>query len=164
MCLCSQMRPEQILSLLKRLGLSKRDTESFVSTSQLVQTTKDPLMYWVKKKGKLSELYFMLDPIRLEGVLYLMATNRHEELRKHLSLYLTQLQHVTISITGKDLKGLNIPEGPIYGVILNHIKAAKIDGEASTVLEQYSLAQQLAEKIQNRDPEFSEFLDINFTS
>ncbi len=147
MCLCSQMHPEQILSLLKRLGLTKRDTESFMNTNQLTQATKDPLMYWVKKKGKLSDLYFMLEPIQLEGILYLMATNRHEEVRKHLSYYLTQLQHVTIEISGKDLKKLGIPEGPIYSIILNQIRAAKIDGVAPTLLAQYAFAQKFAKKL-----------------
>ncbi|MFP4109107.1 MAG: hypothetical protein ACLFT1_08510, partial [Desulfonatronovibrio sp.] len=45
-----------------------------------------------------------------------------------ISGFITQLRNIHPQISGKDLKKMGIEPGPVYGKILQEIKAAQIDG------------------------------------
>ncbi len=78
---------------------------------------------------KPSEIYHLLHPLHLEVILYIMAKAQEEVVKKHISLYLTQLRKVRPSLTGRDLKELGIPEGPLCGRILKELLKKRLDGE-----------------------------------
>jgi tRNA nucleotidyltransferase (CCA-adding enzyme) len=100
-------------------------------------------MSWQDSKSALSDLYHTLDPLPVEGVLFLMARSRKEGIRKSISLYLTRMRSKELLIGGDDLLALGLRPGPSYARILKKIRAAAIDGEAGSREKQLELAKSL---------------------
>ncbi|MCM0754362.1 CBS domain-containing protein [Desulfovibrio aminophilus] len=134
---------EQALDVCRRLGLSQRDERDFLALRESIGQVLGRLMAWKEDASPLSELYFCLDTLPLEGVLFLMARSRREEIRKHISQFLTNPASHAIEVTGRDLKRLRIPEGPVYARILRALRQAKIDGRAEGRKEQLQMVRAL---------------------
>ncbi len=64
-------------------------------------------------------------------------------LKEALRQYLDELRYVHPSLSGDDLLGLEVPQGPMIGRILARIRDAKLDGEVSNVEEERALARAL---------------------
>jgi tRNA nucleotidyltransferase (CCA-adding enzyme) len=79
-----------------------------------------------------SRVYALLHPLDIESILLMMAKARQERARKYISLYLTHLRSVTVTLTGEDLKTLDIPPGPRYKKILAELLDAKLDEQVRT--------------------------------
>jgi tRNA nucleotidyltransferase (CCA-adding enzyme) len=75
-----------------------------------------------------SELYKRLQPFKTELILYMMASTRHEKVKRAISKYYTELRHIKIHVTGKDLREMGVKEGPVYREILQAILDAKLNG------------------------------------
>ncbi len=75
-----------------------------------------------------------------------MAKADKEEAKRGISLYLSHLQEVRLSITGKELAQLGIKPGPLYGKIMGQILWAKLDGLVKTREEEMEFAKGVLEK------------------
>jgi tRNA nucleotidyltransferase (CCA-adding enzyme) len=137
------MDADQARNICRRLGLSPRDEREFLSLREAIGATLGRLMTWKEDSSPLSELCFALEALPVEGVLFLMARSRREEMRKHISQYLANPGLRTVEISGQDLKRLRIPEGPIYARILKAVRRARIDGQAPGRKEQLLLVRRL---------------------
>jgi tRNA nucleotidyltransferase (CCA-adding enzyme) len=135
---------EQAALVGKRLHFTKRAEKEFTVLRQGIRGTVGKITTWEYRKGRLSELSAILENLPLEGVLYLMARNTNENIRKHISLYLTKLRGIKVEIDGQDLKNLGVEPGPAYSMILTQIKAARIDGAADCRADQLALAEKIA--------------------
>lgn len=80
-----------------------------------------------------------------EQLLYLMAKSDSEEAKKHISIYLSHLQDIQLSITGKDLLRLGIKPGPVYTKALNQTLSAKLDGLIKSREEELEYARRVIE-------------------
>ncbi len=144
LALCTGLDPEQFAIVSRRLGFSKRVAADIAALRQQIRDTAQGLFNWEYHKGALSELYFLLEPLAVEGALYLMARNPREPLQKYVSQHLTSLREKRVEVTGNDLKKLGIEPGPRYAAILRQVQAAAIDGYAVCRAEQLELARRLA--------------------
>jgi tRNA nucleotidyltransferase (CCA-adding enzyme) len=142
--LCAGFNDSQVQVLVRRLSLTKKEANLLVELRHAVKRTVESLFVWEQQQGSASEFFFILEPLGLEGILYLMARSSKETMRKQISLYLTQLRTQSIDITGKDLQHLGIAPGPIYGRILKQVTAAKLDNGALTRDEQLKMAAEMA--------------------
>ncbi|MDH5298743.1 MAG: prohead protease, partial [Desulfobulbaceae bacterium] len=79
-----------------------------------------------------SVIHGLLKELSSEGLLHLMSIAKKTELKKAVSLYVTQLRHVTILTNGNRLKEMGYAAGPLYGSILARLLAAKLDGEVKS--------------------------------
>ncbi len=143
MALCSGLDDEKAMDVLLRLDASEQTQHSIKTLREQVVQLKDTVRLWHKNSGKVSELYTMLAPVPLEGVLYLMARVTDKKNNSTLSRYVYQWRQVRLDISGKDLKAMGLPEGPRYGEILRSVLAAKLDGVAKSREEQLLLARSL---------------------
>ncbi|WP_428558641.1 MAG: CBS domain-containing protein [Solidesulfovibrio sp. DCME] len=144
LALCSGMDAQQFGAVGKRLNFSKRTAEDIARLREMIRDTAQGLFNWEYHKGPLSELYFLLEDLPIEGALFLMARNPREPLQKYVSLFLTGLRAKRVEITGNDLKKLGIEPGPRYTDILKQVTAAVIDGHAPCRSEQLELVRRLA--------------------
>ncbi|MFZ5427149.1 MAG: CBS domain-containing protein [Thermodesulfobacteriota bacterium] len=145
LALCAGMEDEQVASVAVRLGFSKHHEEAFLALRHSIRNTAQSIFEWEYRKGLYSELFFMLKDLPLEGILYLMARNPKETVRRSISLFLTGLRTQRIEIGGEDLKAMGVPPGPRYSEILRAVMAALLDGKATCRAEQLALARRLAE-------------------
>lgn len=117
---------------------------------ELIGETLGKLMHFDPARAKLSELCFLLEKMPVEGVLFLMARSRKEEIRKSISQYLARLRFLTLEIDGNDLMRMGVDPGPAYSDILKTVRAATIDGEAETREEQLEIARKHSTKLLGR--------------
>jgi len=83
-------------------------------------------------------IYDCLNPLPNEVILYLMAKAKHNDIKRYISLYFTQLKYVRPLLTGKDLKELGYPPGPLYKQVMDEILERKFVGELLTKADEMS--------------------------
>ncbi|MGC8658201.1 MAG: hypothetical protein ACP5U1_03930, partial [Desulfomonilaceae bacterium] len=81
-----------------------------------------------QKLIKPSEIFVTLNRLSMESLLFMMSKTSEEQSRRSISEFITKLRHVRPAITGKDLKEMGYPPGPIFGSILNSLREARLDG------------------------------------
>jgi len=77
---------------------------------------------------KPSEVYWLLEGLHSEGLLYLMATARRRQQQEAISRHVTTLRRIRPLLDGRDLKREGYPHGPTYRAMLNHLLEAQLDG------------------------------------
>ncbi len=93
-----------------------------------------------------SRVYYLMKPLAIEAILFMMAKAKQEKAKKYISLYLTHLREVSVTVTGDDLKAMGIPPGPRYKKILEELLDAKLDGKVKTHEEEIAFARHTANK------------------
>jgi len=143
---------DQLEDVCRRLRFSDRELRDFMILRDHLGEALAKLMNWQEGVSTMSEIYFTLELLPVEGVLFLMARSRREELRKNISLYLTHLRAQPLQIAGDDLKVLGLPTGPWFAQVLRQVRTAAVDGVATTREKQLELAKTLVEKLRTEEP------------
>jgi tRNA nucleotidyltransferase (CCA-adding enzyme) len=138
---------DQLEDICRRLAFLERDLRDFLALRDHLGEALAKLMTWQDGNSSLSDLYLVLDQLPLEGVLFLMARSRRDVMRKNISQYLTRLRSQEMLIDGADLKGLGLRDGPGFAKVLRKVRAASVDGAATTREKQLELAKTLVEKL-----------------
>ncbi len=125
---------EQLDALLERLA----PTESFARTLILERRQINTVCGQLAGQDNLlpSAIDALLCPVPLESTLYLMAKLDKDTAKRYITLYLTQLRQIQVTIGGKELMQLGFKPGPLFGKILAHLRAAKLDGQVRTTEEE----------------------------
>ena len=90
-----------------------------------------------------SRVYHLLNGMRTELVLFMMAAAEQEQVKKAISHYFTSLRRTAISLNGRDLKALGVSPGPVYGRVLRSVLDARLNGRVNTREEELELAREL---------------------
>lgn len=141
--LCMGEKRAEIPDILNRLGLTAREARNFLTLRDAIGSALGRLMGWNEAADPPSRLYFILDPLPVEAVLFLMAKSRREPIRKHISQFLANVRFKRLDISGLDLKQMGLPPGPLYARILRWVRAQFIDGFAPDRTAQMALARRL---------------------
>lgn len=142
---------DQLEQICRRLRFSDRELREFLCLRDQLGEALARLMTWQDAQSSMSEIYFTLDPLPVEGVLFLMARSRREIMRKNISQYLTRLRSQVLLIDGSDLKALGLKSGPGFANILRKVRAAAIDGPATTRERQLELAKKILSTLRVED-------------
>jgi tRNA nucleotidyltransferase (CCA-adding enzyme) len=146
--LCDGLHYDDVVSLLQRFAVSEKRRKDFVLLRKQVAETLRTLKKSLGKDVPQSEIFFMLEEVPLEALLYIMAKSDKETSRKRLSTYLAKLKDEELQIDGKDLMKLGVPTGPLMGEILRKLKAALLDDQATCRADQLELAERLLKEPQ----------------
>lgn len=148
--LVSGFDTHQVQALTSRLKFPPKRTELVESTRRQLRYVAMQLTQWGKNEGALADLYDILSPLSLEGLLYTMAKQRKLEQKKAISHYLTHLQDVGILVTGSDIKEMGLEPGPQFANILRAVKRAVLNAEVRTREEQLKYAKRMAGSLQGQ--------------
>jgi tRNA nucleotidyltransferase (CCA-adding enzyme) len=77
-----------------------------------------------------SEIYRLLCNLDIEGLLYLMAIARKNDIKMAVSSYVTTLRRVRPQLTGERLKEMGYKPGPAFTTMLNDLLDIRLDGIA----------------------------------
>jgi tRNA nucleotidyltransferase (CCA-adding enzyme) len=81
------------------------------------------------RKMRDSRLYFLLQPLPEEALVYLWAVGE-QQARERVERYLDVLSEVRITVSGDDLTDLGMEPGPGYSAILAQALGDRLDGRA----------------------------------
>jgi len=148
LALCDSLTAEQFAQTCKRLSISEHYRERLFETRGRVEDVLDTMQRRLIRGPEVrrSEIYFWLEGLPVEVLLYLMAKTGFEGVRKFVSLYFTQLQGVRCAIKGEDIKALGVPPGPRFREILDRVFRARLDNEAITPDDELRIARKAAAK------------------
>ena len=142
--LCSSLTYAVTLEVFRRLGIPPALKNEVLGCREKARSLRSSLKRLTANPGfKVSALCAMLRPLPVEFVLYLMADMEVPETRRALSRYITVWRTEKPGVDGSDLKKLGLAPGPAYGVILQRLLEAKLDGTAASPEEQTALAREL---------------------
>ncbi|MBU1986254.1 MAG: prohead protease, partial [Proteobacteria bacterium] len=140
--------------LLAIMGRSKSaELSAFCQRFQLPPKTRDFLVQQKLTADKIShilyrrstisrsELYWLLKELSNVGLLYLMAIARKNEIKKGVSLYVTELRKTKPQITGRDLQAMGYSPGPRFKTVLNELLSAHLDGVVQSRQEEETFIQ-----------------------
>ncbi|MFV0421578.1 CBS domain-containing protein [Oleidesulfovibrio sp.] len=144
--LCHNAKYAEVSDLLGRLYLPRKQAKDFLMLRENSREAAALLSTWLRKDRSMSGLYNILHSLPVEGLLYIMARTKIEEIRKFVSHYLTKLRDIEPDITGEDLQVLGGTPSPCFGVVLNEILAAKLDGIVTNRKDQLEMAYELLGK------------------
>lgn len=149
MGMMDELKDNEVVEVCNRLSIPERLKEKLIKGRQ---DTKAILYEFFKdKKMRPSRIYRLLKPISLEILLFMMAKARDEISKRYISLYLTELQKVNISLSGKDLKALGIEPGPLYREILDRLLNGRLNGEIRSKEEEKRFVREnFLKKVSNR--------------
>ncbi|HBH27261.1 MAG TPA: prohead protease [Desulfofustis sp.] len=80
-----------------------------------------------------SKIYELLKDLRIEGLLYVMAIARKQEIKKAVSLFVTSLRYESPLLSGSDLIRMGFAPGPEFKQMLDSLLAARLDGVTSSL-------------------------------
>jgi len=123
MVLFSGLREEDVRSVLDRLSPPPKTRELILNG---LSRAKDILRRLPLDNPV--ETYALLSNLDLETVLFVMALSKDRKKQKVISHYLTELRNVRTILTGKDLKKMGIPPGPLYSTVLKELLDEKLRG------------------------------------
>jgi hypothetical protein len=76
----------------------------------------------------------------------MMASAKKKNVIRMLSNYHSRLKRLKTHITGKDLKNLDVPPGPMYSKILAHVLNARLDNIIETKEDEIAFVKELLKK------------------
>lgn len=79
-----------------------------------------------------AKIYKAMHNLAIETILFSMAVAVQDRKKKEISRYLIELRNVRPLLTGRDLKGMGIPPGPIYSAILDELLEERLRGKLKT--------------------------------
>ncbi|MCI5165508.1 MAG: CCA tRNA nucleotidyltransferase, partial [Candidatus Electrothrix sp. GM3_4] len=88
-----------------------------------------------------AEIYWLLDSLENEGLLYLMSIARKKHVRQQVSRYVTHLRGVQPLLSGQDLVELGYTPGTSFRMMINYTLSAHLNGEISSKEEAIALIQ-----------------------
>ncbi|WP_432736307.1 CBS domain-containing protein [Maridesulfovibrio sp. FT414] len=126
--ICMGISKAKMEQIYDRFSFSPSERREFVHLRDTIFWAAGNIMN-IKQELKPSEVYDILNPVPLEGVLFIMARAKREMIKKYVSQYLTSLRLKQVDVTGEDIKQLGLEPGPHYSHLLSRVKLAVLDGD-----------------------------------
>ncbi len=142
MALLEMLPARAVRDLLKRFPFTDQETEKlkaarFALRGLLRRLAKQP-------PPRPAETARLLTGLADETLIFIMAKDKSESVKRQISAYLTMYRHVKPWLTGRDLQGMGLKPGPLYRKILDALLDARLNGEVKTEAEERELAKRLA--------------------
>ena len=77
-------------------------------------------------------IYTLLSQYDTEILLFIMARDDNEKIKKLISNYFTKLKGIEVKIKGKDLREMGFKPGPLYKEIFNSLMEARLNNRVTT--------------------------------
>jgi tRNA nucleotidyltransferase (CCA-adding enzyme) len=133
-----RMSEGALKGLITRLRVRTEDA----LTLQQIQVLKS-LLHQLHHPQRPSQLYHMLEPLASDALLVGWLACEDETARAQVAQFQRELRGVEPIIDGHYLgQEFNLRPGPLYRQILDHLRAARLDGEVITHNDEHALVEQ----------------------
>jgi tRNA nucleotidyltransferase (CCA-adding enzyme) len=142
LALTEGLKQDEFEQVCQRLSVPERMSSRVFSHRQRVKTVLEIMQRRLKRDNSIrnSEIYLLLKGLPMEMLLYLAAITKQEQIRRYISLYMTTLRNTRCELGGKALQELGLQNGPQFGLIMERILAARLDGLVKSIEEEKALA------------------------
>lgn len=143
MILCDGMSLERVTKLLERFAFTAVDRikmTNAVSSSEAIKML-------ARRRLSTAQVFELLRSRSIEELLYIWS--KSPSIRSVVQKYLLQWRHVSLKITGDDLKKLGIPSGKIFKNILDEVLYSVVDGRCRLRSQQLAYAEAIYQQSQH---------------
>jgi tRNA nucleotidyltransferase (CCA-adding enzyme) len=149
----TRLSPADGEAVARRLALSKRQRQVLEGAADLAQ-----LLPWLSRADiRPSQVVERLEPYPLSAVEAWALVALQSAAREKFAHYLGEWRYVKPFLDGRALGRLGIARGPLMGDVLRLLKAARLDGQASSRQEELELVRGvLAGRVELRGAEAGE--------
>ena len=121
----------EMIQICKRLSLLKREREILVEEKQTAEKALGRIFR--HREAKPSEIFFLLEPLSTESILFMMAKATRDEVVRSISVYFTKLRYFKPELTGEDLIKMGYQPGPLFKSILQKLLEMRLNGEIDSL-------------------------------
>ena len=141
LCLLSELDHAAVRGFCERLDIPPKPRQVFMEERREGHRVLQLLERRHSRKSSPGpvDLHRWLEPLSTEILLFLMARASCEEVRRWISLFVTQLREISPLLNGHDLRRLGIPPGPDYKTILAALLKARLAGRVVTREDELAL-------------------------
>ena len=126
--LLSGLKEEQVTEVIERLKVPPRAGQQVNRTLRRSQAAQHSL----SNNLDAGTVYYALYGFDLESLVFAMAQADDEEIKKALSMFITELRHTAPLLSGKELKAMGYKPGPLYQKIFKALLDARLEGRVET--------------------------------
>jgi len=130
LAIMSRSRTKELMNFCKRFELFKKIEKNLVRQKAEADRISMDMLH--RPYMKPSEIYWLLQDLDNEGLLYLMTIARKKHIQKAVSQYVTQLDGAQPLVSGLDLQKMGYKPGPEYRSMLNHVIEEQLNGEINS--------------------------------
>ncbi len=133
---------QELYQFIYRLNIQLKLARAFKDTIKL----KGELCLLADSSVKCSSIYYLLYKYDQLAIITNAIVSTSTVIQSNIELFESKLRYVKTSISGDDLRDMDIHTGPAIGNILHIVHKAKLDGEVGSKSEELQLAQSLKTK------------------
>jgi tRNA nucleotidyltransferase (CCA-adding enzyme) len=133
------LNKQELKRFVHRLNIPLKLARAFKDTIEL----RDELCLLADSSIKCSDIYYLLYKYDQLAIKTNAIVSESIAIQANIELFENKLRYVKTSISGDDLRNMDIHTGPAIGNILQIVHRAKLDGEVSSKSEELQLAQSL---------------------
>ncbi len=135
--------------LVERWQLDKKAKRLFTVEIDLIESTLEK----IRNMDKPAEVFQLLSKYTRDFSAILGALDREEKLQRKITDFLFRSSFEEVELSGQELLKMGFPRGPELGKALQEIRAARINGEVSSLDQEKELARRIlaAQGGKNRD-------------
>jgi tRNA nucleotidyltransferase (CCA-adding enzyme) len=127
LAIMGRSRAKELDAFCSRFLIPKKISEQLIL--QKVHADKAANLLARRRAFSNSEIYWLLQELDTEGLLYLMAIARKNSIKKAVSNFVTDLQQTKTELSGRDLLTMGYSAGPGFKIMLNDLLDARLDGQ-----------------------------------
>ncbi len=140
LAIMSRSEPEVLASFCHRFDELPKTTDFLMDQKILADRAVNQLRRTPFHSN--SDIARILQDIKIEGLLYIMAIARKKHVKRAISLYVTKLRQVRPALTGTELKEMGYSPGPLFSTILSSLKKERLDETIGTLEEEIAYVEQ----------------------
>ena len=137
LAIMGRSRSTELRAFCKRFQMSQKLTEILLNQKETAEKIANLMAR--RRTMRNSEIFRLLSNLENEGLLYLMAVARKNDIKMAVSLYVTTLRQVRPQLTGRKLKEMGYKPGPSFTTMLNDLLDARMDDIVASEAEEESL-------------------------
>jgi tRNA nucleotidyltransferase (CCA-adding enzyme) len=136
------LKTEHQNEVLKRLLFPQGTAGKYLHA---IKEAKNAL-YQLQQSIKPSAIFHTLKPLNIETILLCMGLSQNQDIKRKISLYLTELRKIKCSLKGKDLQQMGLTTGPLIGRLLKAVFEARLDSVIKSKEEEIAFVEQLLQQ------------------
>jgi tRNA nucleotidyltransferase (CCA-adding enzyme) len=140
LAIMGRSKPRQLETFCERFQLPQKTREELIQQKVMAEEVANRL--YGQHEEKRSNIYQMLAPLSNDGLLYLMAIARKNEIKRLVSLYVTSLRDTKPLLNGQDLIAMGYVPGQQFKKMLSALTNARLDGAVHQLEEEKDFLRQ----------------------
>lgn len=140
--LCSQLDQAKLQAVIKRFHFDREAARSLARIGDIMELARE---FQRNEEMPFSRLDLLLRDYSLENIVFFLLCLDRESAWEKAIRYLELARDVKVEINGNDLKRMGLKPGPIFKVLLDRLRAARLDQEVASYEDEVNLVRKWME-------------------